>query len=150
VPRAARRVDGRIGPFKLLSVAGAYWRGDENRPMLQRIYGTVWSTQEELDQYLWRREEAKKRDHRRLGVQLDLFSFHDVSPAPRSGIPRASALAHARDGHPRGAGAARLPGDLARRRWSTASCGSSRATGTLYRDNMFLVDVEGSRTASSR
>ena len=48
--------------------------------MLQRIYGTAWATQEELDAYLWRREEAKKRDHRRLGVQLDLFSFHDVSP----------------------------------------------------------------------
>jgi threonyl-tRNA synthetase len=71
---------GKIGPFKLLAVAGAYWRGDEKRPMLQRIYGTVWSTQEELDQYLWRREEAKKRDHRRLGRELDLFSFHDVSP----------------------------------------------------------------------
>jgi threonyl-tRNA synthetase len=71
---------GRIGPFKLIAVAGAYWRGDEKRPMLQRIYGTVWPTQEELDRYLWRREEAKKRDHRRLGVQLDLFSFHDVSP----------------------------------------------------------------------
>ena len=71
---------GKLGPFKLLAVAGAYWRGDEKRPMLQRIYGTVWPTQEELDQYLWRREEAKKRDHRRLGVQLDLFSFHDVSP----------------------------------------------------------------------
>ncbi len=71
---------GHIGPFKLLSVAGAYWRGDEKRPMLQRVYGTVWATQEDLDQYLWRRAEAKKRDHRRLGVQLDLFSFHDVSP----------------------------------------------------------------------
>jgi threonyl-tRNA synthetase len=71
---------GRLGPFKLLAVAGAYWRGDEKRPMLQRIYGTVWPTQEELDQYLWRRAEAKKRDHRRLGVQLDLYSFHDVSP----------------------------------------------------------------------
>src|SRR5829696_6528556 len=71
---------GRIGPFKLLSVAGAYWRGDEKRPMLQRIYGTVWATQEELDQFLWRRAEAKKRDHRRLGRELDLFSFHDVSP----------------------------------------------------------------------
>ena len=70
----------KIGPFKLLSVAGAYWRGDEKRPMLQRIYGTVWATQEELDQYLWRRAEAKKRDHRRLGIQLDLFSFHDVAP----------------------------------------------------------------------
>jgi threonyl-tRNA synthetase len=71
---------GKLGPFKLLAVAGAYWRGDEKRPMLQRIYGTVWPKQEELDQYLWRRAEAKKRDHRRLGVQLDLYSFHDVSP----------------------------------------------------------------------
>ena len=71
---------GKIGPFKLLAVSGAYWRGDQSRPSLQRIYGTVWQTQEELDRYLWRREEAKKRDHRKLGVQLDLFSFHDVSP----------------------------------------------------------------------
>lgn len=71
---------GRIGPFKLLGTAGAYWRGDETRPMLQRVYGTAWATQEELDAYLWRREEAKKRDHRRLGVALDLFSFHDISP----------------------------------------------------------------------
>ena len=71
---------GQIGAFKLLGTAGAYWRGDEKRPMLQRIYGTAWATQEDLDAYLWRREEAKKRDHRRLGVQLDLYSFHDVSP----------------------------------------------------------------------
>ncbi len=71
---------GRIGPFKLLGTAGAYWRGDEKRPMLQRVYGTAWATQEDLDAYLWRREEARKRDHRRLGVALDLFSFHDVSP----------------------------------------------------------------------
>jgi threonyl-tRNA synthetase len=71
---------GKLGPFKLLSVAGAYWRGDQKRPMLQRVYGTVWSSQAELDQFLWRRAEAKKRDHRKLGVQLDLFSFHDVSP----------------------------------------------------------------------
>jgi len=71
---------GKIGPFKLLAVSGAYWRGDQKRPALQRIYGTVWSTQEQLDTHLWRREEAKKRDHRKLGLQLDLFSFHDVSP----------------------------------------------------------------------
>ncbi|HEX2755304.1 MAG TPA: threonine--tRNA ligase [Candidatus Limnocylindrales bacterium] len=70
----------RIGPFKLLAISGAYWRGDEKRPALQRIYGTVWQSQEDLDAYLWRRAEAKKRDHRRLGVALDLFSFHDVSP----------------------------------------------------------------------
>ncbi|MEJ7748469.1 MAG: threonine--tRNA ligase, partial [Candidatus Limnocylindrales bacterium] len=71
---------GRIGPFKLLGTAGAYWRADEKRPMLQRVYGTAWTSQDDLDAYLWRREEARKRDHRRLGVQLDLFSFHDVSP----------------------------------------------------------------------
>ena len=71
---------GKIGPFKLLGTAGAYWRGDEKRPMLQRVYGTAWKTQDELDLYVERRAEAKKRDHRRLGVALDLFSFHDVSP----------------------------------------------------------------------
>jgi len=83
---------GKIGPFKLMSVAGAYWRGSEKRPMLQRIYGTVWSTQEELDNYLHRREEAKRRDHRRLGVQLDLFSFHDVSPGSAFWHPKGQRL----------------------------------------------------------
>jgi threonyl-tRNA synthetase len=67
--------------FKLLSVAGAYWRGNENNPMLQRIYGTAWNTREELDHYLWKLEEARKRDHRRLGKELDLFSVsEEVGP----------------------------------------------------------------------
>lgn len=66
-----------IGPFKLLSVAGAYWRGDEKRPMLQRIYGTAFPTQGELDAHLHRLEEAQKRDHRRLGRELDLFSVNE-------------------------------------------------------------------------
>jgi threonyl-tRNA synthetase len=66
-----------IGPFKLLSVAGAYWRGDEKRPMLQRIYGTAFPTQEELDAHLHKLEEAQKRDHRRLGRELDLFSVNE-------------------------------------------------------------------------
>lgn len=60
--------------IKLINVAGAYWRGNEKNPMLQRIYGTAWRTKEELEQYLWRLEEAKKRDHRRLGKELGLFS----------------------------------------------------------------------------
>ncbi|MBI2939380.1 MAG: threonine--tRNA ligase [Chloroflexi bacterium] len=68
---------GKLGPFKLLSVAGAYWRGDEHRPMLQRIYGTAWPTREELDAYLERLAEAQRRDHRRLGRELGLFSVHD-------------------------------------------------------------------------
>ncbi|MCL5961601.1 MAG: threonine--tRNA ligase [Chloroflexi bacterium] len=68
---------GRIGPFKLLSVAGAYWRGDEKRPMLQRIYGTAFPTQEELDEHLRKLEEAARRDHRKLGRELDLFSISE-------------------------------------------------------------------------
>jgi threonyl-tRNA synthetase len=75
---------GQIGPFKLMRVAGAYWRGDEHRPMLQRLYGTAWFTQEELDQYLWRLEEAQKRDHRKLGRELKLFVLSDELPA---GVP---------------------------------------------------------------
>ncbi|MBP8997878.1 MAG: threonine--tRNA ligase [Anaerolineaceae bacterium] len=63
--------------IKLLNVAGAYWRGDEKRPMLQRIYGTAWGKPEELKDYLWRMEEAKKRDHRKIGQELDLFSVND-------------------------------------------------------------------------
>jgi threonyl-tRNA synthetase len=72
---------GQIAPdaFKLLNIAGAYWRGDEQRPMLQRIYGTVWATQEELEAYLHKLAEIEKRDHRRLGRELDLFSIHEAS-----------------------------------------------------------------------
>ncbi len=66
-----------IKAFKLTSVAGAYWRGDEENPMLQRIYGTAWPSPKDLKQYLERLEEAKRRDHRRLGPQLDLFSFSE-------------------------------------------------------------------------
>jgi threonyl-tRNA synthetase len=67
----------RLGAFKLLSLAGAYWRGDERRPQLQRIYGTAWPTEKELQDYLRRLEEAERRDHRKLGRQLDLYSFPD-------------------------------------------------------------------------
>jgi threonyl-tRNA synthetase len=67
--------------FKLLNVAGAYWRGDENQPMLQRIYGTVWPSKKELKKHLAWLEEIEKRDHRRLGKELDLFSFHEDAGA---------------------------------------------------------------------
>jgi threonyl-tRNA synthetase len=67
--------------FKLLSVAGAYWRGDENQPMLQRIYGTVWPSQQELQKHLEWLAEVEKRDHRKLGKELDLFSFHEDAGA---------------------------------------------------------------------
>ena len=71
---------GRIPALKLLSVAGSYWRGDETRPMLQRIYGTAFFSEKALKGYLARRAEAAKRDHRRLGKDLDLFSFHEEGP----------------------------------------------------------------------
>jgi threonyl-tRNA synthetase len=71
---------GRLRHFKLLNAAGAYWRGDSRRQMLQRIYGTAWFKKEELDAYLHRLEEAKKRDHRKLGKELDLFLFHPFAP----------------------------------------------------------------------
>jgi threonyl-tRNA synthetase len=70
---------GQINPsaIKLLSSSGAYWRGDEHNPMLQRIYGTAWKTSKELEEYLWQVEEAKKRDHRKLGKELEIFTFDE-------------------------------------------------------------------------
>ncbi|MER3555874.1 MAG: threonine--tRNA ligase, partial [Meiothermus sp.] len=76
---------GRIPPyFKLTSIAGAYWRGDSSRPMLQRIYGIAFRTKEELEHYLWQQEEAKRRDHRKLGAELDLFT---ISEEVGKGLP---------------------------------------------------------------
>jgi threonyl-tRNA synthetase len=71
---------GHIGAFRLTSIAGAYWRGDARNEMLQRIYGTAWATAADLEAHLKRIEEAKQRDHRKLGQQLDLFSLHPVAP----------------------------------------------------------------------
>jgi threonyl-tRNA synthetase len=130
----------RVGPFKLLNTAGAYWRGDETRPMLQRIYGTVWKSQEDLDQHLWRLEEAKKRDHRKLGRDLDLFSFHPESPAAPFWHPKGMALWRAleawswevrRDG---GFDEVRTPAVVRKELWETSGHWD------LYQDNMFLLD----------
>jgi len=85
---------GRLKAFKLLSIAGAYWKGDEKNPQLQRIYGTAFFTKKELDEYLHRLEEAKKRDHRKLGQELDLFSVQELAGPgliffhPKGGIVR--------------------------------------------------------------
>jgi threonyl-tRNA synthetase len=83
---------GRLGVFKLTHTAGAYWKGDEHNPMLQRIYGASFLTQKELDEYLKRIEEAKERDHRKLGRELDLFSFHPWAPASPFFHPKGTAL----------------------------------------------------------
>ena len=84
---------GKIKHFKLLTSAGAYWRGDEKNKMLQRIYGTSWYTKEELNDFLYRMEEAKKRDHRKLGRELELFTFDDeVGPGLPLWLPNGSVL----------------------------------------------------------
>lgn len=79
---------GLLGAVKLMSVAGAYWRGDEKNPMLQRIYGTAFASKEDLDAHLKRLEEAKARDHRKLGKELELFFFDDVAPAMPFFLPK--------------------------------------------------------------
>jgi threonyl-tRNA synthetase len=133
---------GKIGPVKLLAISGAYWRGDEKRPGLQRIYGTVWPTQDELDAYLWRRGEAKKRDHRRLGVQLDLFSFHDVSPGSAFWHPKGqkiwrtleAAMRELQDR--RGYQEVSTPILVHKKLWEQSGHWAN------YDDNMFRVEVE--------
>ncbi len=88
---------GQINPsaVKLMSIAGAYWRGDEKRPMLQRIYGTAWQSPKDLEEYLWKLEEAKKRDHRKLGKELGLFYFSDdVGPGLPLFTPKGEMLRH--------------------------------------------------------
>ncbi len=83
---------GRLQHFKLLNTAGAYWRGDSNRQMLQRIYGTAWFSAADLERYVTRLEEAQKRDHRKLGRELELFQFHPVSPGSAFWTPKGTSL----------------------------------------------------------
>ncbi|MGY6502344.1 MAG: threonine--tRNA ligase [Acidimicrobiales bacterium] len=99
---------GHLGRFALMRVAGAYWRGDETQPMLQRIYGTAWDTKDALAAHLHRLEEAEKRDHRKLGVELDLFSFPDEIG---SGLPVF---------HPKGGIVRRVMEDYSRKRHEEA------------------------------
>ena len=83
---------GKIGVIKLLSTSGAYWRGDHRNPMLQRIYGTAFFDKKALEQYVTRMEEARKRDHRKLGKELDLFHFHPFSPGAAFWTPKGTTL----------------------------------------------------------
>jgi threonyl-tRNA synthetase len=94
-PHVERTSQINPSAVKLMSVAGAYWRGDEKNPMLQRIYGTAWETAEQLEDYLWRLEEAKKRDHRKLGKELGLFHFSDdVGPGLPLFTPKGEMVRH--------------------------------------------------------
>ncbi len=101
-PHVSSTRDINPDALKLMNIAGAYWRGDENNTMLQRIYGTAWETSEELEQYLWRLEEARKRDHRRLGKDMGLFYFSDdVGPGLPLFTPKGEMLRYVMENYVR-------------------------------------------------
>ncbi len=133
---------GYIKAFKLLSVSGAYWRGREDNPMLQRIYGISFDSEEKLQEFLKRREEAKKRDHRRLGRELDLFSLHEEGPGFPFFHPRGMVVINAlldlwRKEHlKRGYQEVKTPMILERALWEQSGHWEH------YRDNMYFTKID--------
>ncbi|WP_461660237.1 threonine--tRNA ligase [Humidesulfovibrio sp.] len=134
---------GLLKAFKLTTVAGAYWRGDEKNPQLQRIYGTAWANPKDLKQYLDRLEEAKKRDHRKLGVALDLFSFHEdvgggmVLWHPNGALVRAILEDFERKEHlKRGYKFVQGPLILKRELWEKSGHYDN------YRENMYFTEID--------
>jgi threonyl-tRNA synthetase len=136
---------GKIGSaFKLMKVAGAYWRGDSRNPMLTRIYGTAWATQEELDRYLKQLEEAERRDHRRLGREMNLFHFQEEGPGVVFWHPKGWSMFQELVSYMR----RRLKGDydevnapqiLDKSLWETSGHWD------WYRENMFVTKTEDER-----
>ena len=133
---------GKIGAVKLLKIAGAYWRGDSNNPMLQRIYGITFRTQKELDAFLDLRKKAEERDHRRIGVELDLYSFHDEAPGmpffhPKGMIVWNELLKFWREEH-RKAGyvEVKTPIILNKSLWETSGHWDK------YRENMYFTKID--------
>ena len=128
----------KLKAFKLLSIAGAYWKGDEKNKQLQRIYGTAWFTKKELDDYLHKLEEAKKRDHRKLGQELDLFSIQELAGPgliffhPKGGIIRKQLEDWMRDAYlKRGYSLVYTPHVMRRELWKTSG------HAVFYAENMF-------------
>ncbi len=137
---------GKIGgAFRLMKVAGAYWRGDPNRPMLQRIYGTAFATQEELAAYLKQIEEAERRDHRRLGREMDLFHFQEEGPGAVFWHPKGWTLFQTLISYMRrrqetaGYVEVNTPQVLDRALWETSGHWQT------YRENMFVTQTEDDR-----
>ena len=121
---------GKIGDaFKLMKVAGAYWRGDSNNPMLTRIYATAFAKKEELDAYLPQLEEAEKRDHRRLGREMDLFHFQEEGPGIVFWHPKGWTLFQNLITYMRRRLTSMPMRRSTRRRCSTSRCGRPPATG---------------------
>lgn len=133
---------GKIKAFKLLSIAGAYWRGDEKRPQLQRVYGTAFPKKAALDEYLHMLEEAKKRDHRKLGKELDLFSLHEEGPGfpffhPKGMVLRNELEKFWREEHTKhGYEEIRTPMILNEQLWHTSGHWDH------YQDNMYFTKID--------
>jgi threonyl-tRNA synthetase len=136
------RSTGEVRHFKLLASSGAYWRGDEKNPMLQRIYGTAWLTQEELDKHLWRLDEAKKRDHRKLGRELDLYVFHDVSPGAPFWLPHGWTLVRELERFVREVLDARGYAEISTPILVNKKLWEQSGHWEHFRENMFLVESE--------
>lgn len=134
---------GRVKALKLQSVAGAYWRGSEKNKMLQRIYGTAFEKKDELDAYLTMLEEAAKRDHRKLGRELDLFSIHEEGPGfpffhPNGMVIRNELIAYWREVHRRyGYQEIKTPMILNRELWERSGHWEH------YKENMYLTEIDG-------
>ena len=134
---------GQIKAVRLQSVAGAYWRGDSNRPMLQRIYGTCFPTQAELDEYLARLEEAKKRDHRKIGREMDLFAIYEEGPGfpffmPKGMIIRNELESFWKSEHmKRGYEEIKTPLIMNEKLWKTSGHWDH------YKDNMYFTKIDG-------
>lgn len=134
---------GRIGAFKLTRISGAYWRGDEKNKMLQRIYGVAFATAEELTEHLHQIEEAKKRDHRKLGPALGLFRFHDVSPGAVFYFPKGAHIFNTlvnflrSEYKKRGYDEVVTPLVYDKQLWETSGHWQH------YKENMFQVEMDG-------
>jgi threonyl-tRNA synthetase len=133
---------GRLKVFKLMKLAGAYWRGDSRNEMLQRIYGTAWTKKEDLDAYIMRIEEAEKRDHRKLGKQLDLFHLQDEAPGMVFWHPKGWSIWQAVEQYMRGVyrdngyQEVKAPQILDRSLWEKSGHWQN------YKDNMFTTESE--------
>jgi threonyl-tRNA synthetase len=134
---------GRVKAFRLLSVAGAYWRGDANRTMLTRIYGTAFASKAELDQHLERLEEARKRDHRKLGKELDLYMFSELSPGSPFWLPNGMAIWNELTKLWRDENGARGYREVKTPILYDTELFKQSGHWHVYRDHMYFTDVEG-------
>ena len=137
---------GKLKAFKLTKVAGAYWRGDSRNEMLQRIYGTAWPDKKQLDEYLHRLEEAEKRDHRRIGKELDLFHLQEEAPGAVFWHPKGWTRVPGPDRlHARAPGGGRLRGSERAGAHGCGACGQQSGHLEKFGENMYLTRTPDER-----